>query len=171
MLPDSCRTAIEDGATAEQFLRSERRKASENAERLRLAQEKREAEASRALRLSEEKLSGCHSDALAKLLLRWLYGKLSAGSYIEQLLAIVEPANRLIGDQLATPLRKGWSTLVLCGWNNDPGYMPEKIEYLASVLLEAVPLMTPEWAIRCIAFEKTRRAVENPRQCPAELRS
>jgi hypothetical protein len=103
-------------------------------------------------------------------LLHWLRAKLSADAYIEQLLQIVEPANMRIGDQLATPHRRPWRALTLCGWNDDPSYIPEKLEHLAKVLLEALPWITPEWAIRRIAVRKVVRVIENPRQCPKELR-
>jgi hypothetical protein len=170
MLPESYLEAIEGGATPEQYLRSEKREAEENANRLRLALEKRAAEISKTQRLAEEKVSGRHSDALARQLLRWLRGKFSANAYIEQLLQIVEPANRRIGDQLATPHSRPSLALALCGWNDDPSYMPEKIQYLAGVLLDALPLITPEWAIRYRAIRKVARVIENPLQCPKELR-
>ena len=170
LLPEPCLKAILTGATAEKYLRSERHKAVENAKRLRLAAEKEAAEKSKWLRLSEEKRTGCHSDALARFLLRRLDKKFSAASYIEQLLLIVDRANYLIGDQIATPWTHPSEVLALCGWGDEPVYMPDKIEHLASVLGLALPLIAPESAIRRLAIDKAIRVVQNPRNCPPELR-
>jgi hypothetical protein len=85
-------------------------------------------------------------------------------------LEIVDRANYLIGDQIATPWTRPSEALALCGWGDEPGYMPDKIEFLASVLKLALPLIAPESAIRRRAINKAMRVVQNPRNCPAELR-
>lgn len=171
LLPESCLTAILNGAEPEKYLRDARHQAAEDAKRLRLAEEKQAAENSKSQRLAEEKLNGCHSDALARLLLRWLDRKLSveARAFEEQTLEIVGRANWRIGDQLATPSPKPARTLALCSQGDEPSYMPDKIEFLASALLQALPLITPEWAIRYRAIDKAMRVIQNPRQCPPEL--
>jgi hypothetical protein len=170
LLPEPYLSAILTGAPAEKYLRSERHKAAENAERLRLAAEKEAAEKSKWQRLSEEKLTGCHSNALARLLLRWLDTKLPAASYIEQLMEIVDRKNWYIGDQMATPSLNPPETLALCGLGDESGEMFDKIEFLASVLELALPLIAPEKIIRCRAIDKAMRVVQNPGRCPAELR-
>jgi hypothetical protein len=169
LLSESCLTAIQNGASAEKYLRAERHQAGEKAVRLRLAQEKTAAENSKAQRLAEENLNACHSNALARLLLCWLDRKLPGAAYKEQLLEIVERSNRGIGDKLATPRPNPSETLALCAQGDEPGYLPDKIGFFASVLGLALPLMAPEWAIRCRSIDKAMRAIQNPRHCPAEL--
>lgn len=171
LLPEACLRTILTGASAEKYLRGARHQAAENAKRLRLAEEKQAAEISKTQRLAEEGQTGRHSNSLARLLLRWLNKKLSAASYMEQLLQIVDSKNWRLGDQMAIPVSSPFRMLMLCEQGDEPGYMPDKIEFLAVVLLSVLPLIAPERLIRCRAIEKTIRAVENPRKYLPELRS
>ena len=101
-LPESLLTRIVEGAPAEQYIRAERRRALQNAQQLQLDAEKETALKSMRRRLSEEKQTGCHIDALARLILLAMKDKW-AGGYAEQLIAEVERENRRVADRLVIP--------------------------------------------------------------------
>jgi hypothetical protein len=131
--------------------------------------EKQAAETSRARRLSEEKLTGRHSNALARLLLRWLDLKLPYEAYKEQLMQIVDRKNWATGDQLAVPVSPS-KMLAISERGPAPTYGPDQIEFYATVLTLALPAIAPEGVIRQEAIAKTQRAIEHPRKYLPELR-
>jgi hypothetical protein len=169
VLPESSLTRILEGAPAERYIRAERRRALQNAQQLQLAAEKEAAVKSKWRRLFEEKQTGCHSDALARLILLSLKGKWG-GAHAVQLIGEVERENRRVADRLVVPSSNPSKTLALCGWGKETGDGSEMIAFSTIVLVTALPLIAPEWDIRCRALTKARNALENPRQCFAKLR-
>jgi hypothetical protein len=168
-LPELSLTRILEGAPAEKYIRAERRRALQNAQQLQLAAEKEASLTSMLRRLSEEEQTGCHSDALARLILRSLR-KQWGGGYAVQLISAVEWENLGVADRMVIPSSNPSKTLALCGWGKETGDGNEVVALSINVLRLALPLITPEWAIRCRALKKVRNALENPRQCLAKLR-
>lgn len=168
-LSKSSLTRILEGAPAAKYIRAERRQALQNAQQLQLAAEKEAALRSKRRRLSEEKQTDCHSDALARFILRSMRDKW-AGGYAEQLISEVERENRDVADRLVIPSSNPSKTLALCGWGKETGDGPEMITFSANALGLALPLIAPELAIRCQALKKAMNAIENPRQCFTKLR-
>jgi hypothetical protein len=82
----------------------------------------------------------------------------------------VERENRVVADLLVVPASNPSETLALCGWGKETGDGNEMIAFAANALGLALPLIAPEWGIRCRALTKVRNALENPRQCFAKLR-
>jgi transposase len=158
-LPEPSLAAIRNGAPAEKHLCAARK----HAAALQLAAVKEAANQSSARRLAEEKATGLHSDALATLLLGWLR-KNMARPFAEQVLNEIGPANSKTGDQPTLPSNKPHQTLAFCTREELKNSSPDEIELAsyASALLKALPLIAPEWAIRCRAIEKARRIVESP---------
>ncbi len=168
-LPEPSLALISEGAPAEKYIRAERRRALREAQQLQLAAEREAALKSMSRRLFEEEQTGCHSDALARLILLSMRDKWGGG-YAVQLIGEVERENRGVADRLVIPSSNPSKTLALCGWGKETGDGSEMIAFSTIVLGLALPLIAPEWAIRCQALTKVRNAIENPRQCYAKLR-
>ncbi len=102
LLPESSLTSILNGAPAEQHIRAAQREAAQNAKQLQLAAEREAGKKSMKQRIAEENISQCHSNALARLLLRALKDKWGGG-YAEQLIGEVERENGSVADRLVIP--------------------------------------------------------------------
>jgi hypothetical protein len=160
-LPDVHLHPVLAGASAEQFLRVIRAG---------------EAADARAGRVQEEMETGCHSEAVAKAALDYLLDKPLCRANEEMIADLLDRRDwerraRQSADFSSAPRRDPRRAFRSCERASMPRYVPDLIEYVVRVLLEALPMLAPEGIIRSNAIAKIKKAVENPSRRPVSGRS
>jgi transposase-like protein len=146
-LADNHRTLVEQGASAEPFLRTVRGE---------------EALDELWWRVQEEANTGSYSDDVARAGLLYLM-KQKDLVRANEVMIMDQVARNLwpLGDVVALPRRNPLKTFARCEVGELPSYMPERIEYYISTLTRALVQIAPEKLIREKAIEKMTKAVEH----------
>jgi hypothetical protein len=159
-LPDVHLHAVLAGASPEQFLRAIRTG---------------EAADAQAGRIQEELETGCHSDKVAQAALDYLLDKPLCRANEEMIADLVERRDWerrswQRADLKSAPRRDPKRAFRSCERGPLPRYMPDQIEYLVRVILEALYKLAPESIIRLNAIAKIKKAVKNAKRRSASAR-
>ena len=145
---------IEDGASAEAFLRDAR-----------VAAAKKEHK----VRVQEEQATGQHSGEVAHAVLDWLKEMPLVQADEEMIIGNVEYQlwKAGTGDIPAAPRRDPAKTLASFTPATLPDEMTDLIPFLINILTTVFLLLAPEGRIRVNAIIKVREAIKDPRRHPA----